>query len=76
MQNILQKCHTCQQIVHQGLIDMANQRDPRKRRVTIWLLPEERRMLQRLARETGGNMTEVIKNRIAAYARKKKNAKP
>jgi guanylate kinase len=55
---------------------MANQRDPRKRRVTIWLLPEERRMLQRLARETGGNMTEVIKNRIAAYARKKKNAKP
>ena len=54
---------------------MANQRDPRKRRVTIWLLPEERRMLQRLARETGGNMTEVIKKRLAAYGRRKNSAK-
>ena len=54
---------------------MANQRDPRKKRVTIWLLPEERRMLQRLARETGGNMTEVIKKRLAAYGRRKNSAK-
>jgi guanylate kinase len=52
---------------------MANQRDPRKRRVTIWLLPEERRVLQRLARETGGNMSEVIKRRLAAYAARKKS---
>lgn len=50
---------------------MANQRDPRKKRVTLWLLPEERRLLQRLARETGGNMTEVIKKRLAAYAKRK-----
>lgn len=51
---------------------MANQRDPRKKRVTIWLLPAERRMLQRLARETGGNMSEVIKEKITTHFLNKK----
>jgi hypothetical protein len=49
---------------------MPNQRDPKKTRLAIWLLPEERRALARLAKETGTNMSEVVK--IALLKAKKK----
>jgi hypothetical protein len=53
--------------VHRGKNLMANQRNPRKTRVSVWLLPEERKALAKMAREQGTNMSEVIKTHLAKY---------
>jgi hypothetical protein len=46
---------------------MANQRHPRKVRVAVWLLPEEKKTLEKYAKAHGTNMSEVIKNTIARH---------
>jgi len=46
---------------------MANQRHPRKVRIAVWLLPEEKRTLEKYAKATGTNMSEVIKSTIAQH---------
>lgn len=50
---------------------MPNQRDPKKTRVAIWLLPEERKALANLAKKQGTNMSEVVKNLIEKKRRAK-----
>jgi hypothetical protein len=54
---------------------MANQRDPKKKRVTVWLLPEEKKALAKLAREQGTNMSDVFKTVIAKHKTKNGNKK-
>jgi len=51
---------------------MPNQRDPKKTRIAIWLLPEERKMLAALAKKEGTNMTEIIRRKLSEVQKAKK----
>ena len=51
---------------------MPNQRDPKKTRIAIWLLPEERKMLSALAKKEGTNMTDIIRRKLTEHRESKK----
>lgn len=51
---------------------MPNQRDPKKTRIAIWLLPEERKALAALAQKEGTNMTEIIRRKLTELKNSKK----
>lgn len=51
---------------------MPNQRDPKKTRIAIWLLPEERKALAELAVKEGTNMTEIIRRKLTELKKTKK----
>lgn len=52
---------------------MANQRNPQKKRMTVWLLPEEKKALAAMAKKEGSNMGDVIKKFIDDYRNEKKS---
>ena len=58
--------------IHRDQNLMPNQRDPKKTRVAIWLLPEERKMLADLAKKQGTNMTDVIRQKLTELRDTKK----
>ena len=53
-------------------VDVPSKRAKGKKQIAVWLTPEEKAILQQLAKERGLSMTEVLKEKIYEHNKKQK----
>jgi uncharacterized protein (DUF1778 family) len=49
---------------------MPGQRKKGKTRVSVWVTPEEKELLLRLAKSSGASMTDILKIKITDHVKK------
>ena len=49
---------------------MPNQRDPRKKKIGVWMTPEEIASLKKSASDNGQNVTDYLKSLTNSYGKK------
>jgi hypothetical protein len=54
------------------VVDVPSKRAKGKKQIAVWLTPEEKAILQQLAKERGISMTEVLKEKIYEHNKKQK----
>jgi|GEM_PF-2102867 len=54
------------------VVDVPSKRAKGKKQIAVWLTPEEKAILQQLAKERGLSMTEVLKEKIYEHNKKQK----
>jgi hypothetical protein len=54
------------------VVDVPSKRAKGKKQIAVWLTPEEKAVLQQLAKERGISMTEVLKEKIYEHNKKQK----
>jgi uncharacterized protein (DUF1778 family) len=53
-------------------VDVPSKRAKGKKQIAVWLTPDEKAILQQLAKERGLSMTEVLKEKIYEHNKKQK----